>query len=323
MTGFKMRNTKLILSLLTVLLLGGLSFSVAAKAEQSFSIAAIVNEDAVSGADVYDRMKLIIASSGLRNTKEIRDEIMPQVLNSLVEEQLQMQEAARHKITITADEVAEGFETIASQNNMPSEKFRAILNHQGIPVRTLERQIESQIAWSKVVTQVIRPQIDISSRDVADRLERMRNGIGKNEYLVSEIFLPVEKSEDEPETRKLAQKLINEIQNNSAPFETVAVQFSRSPGAENGGSLGWIQDGQIAQELENSVKTLPVGGLSEPIRGLSGYHIIMLRDKRTLTEDNLPSEEEITNQIGFERLDKMQRRLLQDLKSAAFIDRRV
>jgi peptidyl-prolyl cis-trans isomerase SurA len=63
--------------------------------------------------------------------------------------------------------------------------------------------------------------------------------------------------------------------------------------------------------------------VSNPIRTQTGIYILQLRKKRTLTEDALPSRDDLTNQIGFERLDRVQQRALLDLKSAAFIDRRV
>src|SRR5690349_16568814 len=83
---------------------------------QSESIAAVVNQDAISQTDVNDRMKLIIASSGLGDTPDTREKLRPQILNSLVEEQLKIQEAKRLEITVTPEEVEEGFASIAAQN---------------------------------------------------------------------------------------------------------------------------------------------------------------------------------------------------------------
>jgi peptidyl-prolyl cis-trans isomerase SurA len=42
-----------------------------------------------------------------------------------------------------------------------------------------------------------------------------------------------------------------------------------------------------------------------------------------MTEENLPSREELTERIGTERLDRGQRRYLMDLRSSAYIESRV
>jgi peptidyl-prolyl cis-trans isomerase SurA len=117
--------------------------------------------------------------------------------------------------------------------------------------------------------------------------------------------------------------MANELQAKKAPFGPVAVQFSKAAGAEKGGTLGWIQQGQLQPELEKALFALEEGGVSNPIRLTDGIHILNLQKKRTITEDSIPKADEMANMIGFERLDRAQQRALLDLKSAAFIDRRV
>lgn len=88
-------------------------------------IAAVVNEDAITMSDVEDRMRLIIASSGLPNTPEIKNKLSGQVVGSLIEEQIKIQEGRRLEIDVTQDEINQGFATIAQQNNIPVDKFTA------------------------------------------------------------------------------------------------------------------------------------------------------------------------------------------------------
>ncbi len=59
------------------------------------------------------------------------------------------------------------------------------------------------------------------------------------------------------------------------------------------------------------------------VKGVGGYHIFFLRDKREIIEDTMPSVEGMTSTIGTQRMERLQRRHLQDLKAQAFIDTRV
>ncbi len=295
----------------------------AAKPQQIAGIAAVVNDEAISMSDVRERMKLVMASSGLPNNEDIRNKIMPQIVEGLIEEQLKMQETARSKLSVSDAEIEEGFATIAKQNNYTVEQFREILKKADISDRTLTRQIKAQLGWNKVVKEILRRQVDVNDKDVNTRVERMKAKIGQTEYLAAEIYLPVNDPKQAPEVQKFAQQMAQELQAKKAPFGAVAVQFSKAAGADKGGSLGWVQQGQLPPELDKVLTTLEVGGVSNPIRTNDGIHLLNLQKKRTITEDSIPPRDEMINMIGFERLDRVQQRTLLNLKSAAFIDRRI
>lgn len=306
------------------LMIAGLSaFAGSTLAQQSFGIAAVVNDEAISMTDVTDRMKLVMVSSGLPNSPEIRTKIMPQVIEGLIEEQLKMQEARRNKVEVTEEEVMEGLGIIAQQNKYDPEQFIVLLEKSGVPKSTLLSQIKAQLAWNKVVKDVLRNQVDVTDTDVATRVERMKSKIGQTEYLVAEIYLPLDNPKRNNETIEFAQRMVKELQAKKAPFGPVAAQFSKAAGAENGGSLGWIQAGHLEETLDKVLLTMNEDQVSDPIKTQSGLHILNLIKKRTLTEEAIPPRDEMMNQIGFERLDRIQQRVLLDLKSAAFIDRRV
>lgn len=299
------------------------SFAVPARAEQIAGIAAVVNDDAISMADVRERMKLILVSSGLPNNDEIRSKILPQVVESLIEEQLKLQEARRNKLEVSEEEVAEGFKIVATQNKYTPEQFSGLIQKAGISPDTLTDQIKAQLAWNKVIKEVLRRRVDVSDSDVNTRIERMKAKIGRTEYLAAEIYLPIENPKQVDQIQQFAQRMAAELQAKKAPFGPVAVQFSKAAGAEKGGTLGWIQEGQLQPELEKALLALEEGGVSDPIRMNDGIHILTLQKKRTITEESIPERDELTNMIGHERLDRVQQRTLLNLKSAAFIDRRV
>ena len=289
----------------------------------SETIFAVVNEDAITQSDVEDRMKLIMISSRMPNTQEMRDQLRPQILNTLIEEQLKFQEAARLEQVVTQEEIDSGFAQIAQQNNAPPEQFKEMIMRSGININTMYRQIESQSAWGKVVQTYIRPQISISDADVQDAMQRLKENIGETEYLLAEIFLPLEDPKEASELNLLANKLSQDLREQRVPFFKVAQQFSKSAGASSGGDLGWIQQSQLEEEISEVLAKMQPNEISTPVRTRTGYHILLLREKRTLSEDTMPSEAGMMNDIGTERLERMQRRHLQDLKAGAFIEQRV
>lgn len=292
-------------------------------ATQTQTIAVVVNEDAISERDVNDRLMLIIRSSGMQDTKEIRQNLRDQITKNLIEEQIKIQEAERLEIAISDEEIDSGFEKIAQQNNMSAEKFSGMLKRSGLNADTMRRQIKSQIAWSKVIAQELRPQVNISEADVDDAVERIRSNIGKIEYQLAEIFLPVEKPSEEKNVRDLANRLSIDIREKRATFFQVARQFSKSAGASRGGDLGWVQQSALSDEFKSTLKTMSENSVSTPIKSVAGYHILFLRGKRSLSEDTMPSKPQVAQNLGLERLERLQRQYLLDLKANAFIDMRV
>lgn len=292
-------------------------------AHSETGIAAVVNDDAISMKDLNDRLRLVMISSGLPNTAEIRSKMTDQVMGNLIEEQLRLQEAERLGIEIPQEEVVEGFGVIAQQNNMTPEQFQVAVTQSGVNISTMYRQIRAQIAWNKIVQQQMRPQISITETDVDAYLERIMNNKGKAEYLVAEIVLPVEDPGNESNVRELASRLVGQINSGQTPFFKLAQQFSKTAGASKGGDLGWVQQGSMSQEVEQVLATMEPNKVSAPIRTTNGYHIVLLREKRMITDETLPSSDEVVSILGLQRLERMARRYLLDLKSSAFIEKRI
>ena len=116
---------------------------------------------------------------------------------------------------------------------------------------------------------------------------------------------------------------MREIKTGKASFFNLAQQFSKAAGAVNGGDTGWLQETQLSEEILTGLQAVKKNQVTKPIKTLSGYHILFLRDIRTLTEDTMPSRDQIYYSLGTERLEKLQRRHLMDLKASSFIDLRV
>lgn len=286
-------------------------------------IAAVVNDGVVSMTDLTDRLRLVMISSGLPDTPEIREKLSAQVMSALIEEKIKVQEAERLGLEVTDEDVQNGFATIAQQNKMEAAQFEQVLQQSGINIATMYQQIRAQIAWTKVVQSQLRPRIVVTDADIEEELNRLNRNIGKTEYLVAEIALPVESAEAENKVKKLAENLIGEMRAGKAPFFKVAQQFSKAPGAPQGGDLGWIGAGQLPEELDQVLKTMEQGAISAPIRAVDGYHILLLRETREITPETIPSRDDIMSSIGLQRLERAQRRHYMDLRSAAFVETRV
>lgn len=243
-------------------------------------IAAVVNNQIVSVQDLEERLRLVMVTSGIRNGEEARTRLAPQVLRSLIEETLQMQEANRLGIQVDQGELDRALQNIAERNNLTLDQLRSFLETNGVPFETLVRQIRTQIAWVKVVNQQVRPRAQVTVDQLDMAVEEARKNRGQTEFLLSEIVLPVDSPAQEPSVAADAQRLVETIRE-GASFEALARQVSVAASAERGGNVGWVPESTIPAELLTRLESLEPGELSDPIRSSVGYHLFLVRDRRT------------------------------------------
>ena len=244
-------------------------------------IAVVVNDGLITSGDIHARLRLALMSSGLPATPEVEQRLLPQIVRGLIDEQLQLQEAKRLDITVPAAEIDKTLARIAEDNHIAGDMRGYIRSHGGSPT-ALEQQIRAGLAWSKVVQRELRPRVEVGDDEVDSVVERLRANAGKEEFLVSEIFLAVDSLKDEEPVKQVADKLIQQIKG-GANFGAVARQFSQGTGAATGGDIGWIQEGQLSSELNRALAGMHAGQVVGPVRSPSGYHILAVRQKRTIS----------------------------------------
>ncbi|MBX6742284.1 MAG: peptidylprolyl isomerase [Acetobacteraceae bacterium] len=253
-------------------------------AVQANRIVAVVNGEVVSRADVVGRTRLFALSAGIPVAPEMLDRLAPQVTRLLIDERLRMQEVQRRRIPVTDAEVAEAVTELEKRNNLPPGGLRNQLAQLGIQPRVLYDQIRTQIGWGRVLRQQLGPSAVPGEAEVQEAIQNARARIGQPEYLVSEIFIPVDDPDTESETRRFVEEVIRQLRSGT-PFPVVATQFSQSQTALQGGDLGWVRKEELDPEVASVVERMPPGAISNPIRVPGGYQIVTLRQKRESGRD--------------------------------------
>ncbi len=242
-------------------------------------ITAVVNDEIISAYDLQQRMRLVISSAGINPTPDVVSRIEQQVLRSLVDERLQLQEAKREDITVDELEIEEALTNLAQQNNMSANEVRNMLLHSAVDYSTLKDQIRAEIAWSKLVSQRFGGRVVISDVQVEAEFNRAIQSFSKPQFLLSEIVLRVEQPEQDDDVRHTAQRLADELRQ-GASFPALARQFSQSSTAGLGGDLGWMERDQLDPALQAALDRMSPGQLSPPVRTIRGYNIVVLRNRR-------------------------------------------
>jgi peptidyl-prolyl cis-trans isomerase SurA len=250
-------------------------------AAQATRIVAVVNGDVVSNADVDNRARLFALSTGLPVTQDVLSRLRQQITRQLVDERLRMQEVQRRRIVIPDKAIAEAIHDIETRNGLQPGALRNRLAADGVGQRTLIDQIRTQLGWTQVLREQLGEKATISDAEIADQQRLLAQQVGKPEYRVGEIFIPVEDPANAADAQRFAETVISELRA-GASFAVVAAQFSQNQTALQGGELGWVQANQLDSGVARLVAQMPVGAVSNPVKVPGGFSIVTLQGKREI-----------------------------------------
>ena len=254
-------------------------------------IVAVVNDEAISEEDLNGRVRLAMLAGNYPDSPEVREKLVPQVLRSLIDDQLRIQEAKRLKLTVDKEEVTNEMKSTAEQNHETLDQLKELLAKQGVPFSTMEKQVMAQVSWRKVIQKEIRKRIEVTPEEIEAAYSKMMASVNKQQYRVFEIFLPVDAPSDDARVKSFADNIEDQLAH-GGNFSKLAQQFSQAAGAAQGGDLGTVQDGELPDELDKTIHELPVGKVSDPVRTQAGWHILLVRAKGDALQGD-PAEAEV------------------------------
>ncbi|MFO0437233.1 MAG: peptidylprolyl isomerase [Phenylobacterium sp.] len=251
----------------------------------SETVAAVVNDEIISTFDLAQRMRLLIATSGIQPTQQNLPQFQREALSGLIDERLQIQELRRvedeqkTEIIPTNEDVDEQLTEMARENNANLQQFVNALAAQGIGSETLREQIRAQSGWQRWVRGRYGSRLRVGQDQVKAEMDRIAAASSRPQYQIAEVFIDAARVGGMDVALNGAEQLVTQMQQ-GAPFPAVARQFSASPSAAAGGDVGWITAGEMAPEIDAALDQMRPGQLSRPIPVRDGVYIVYLRDRR-------------------------------------------
>ncbi|MFK8249971.1 peptidylprolyl isomerase [Ancylobacter terrae] len=151
--------------------------------------------------------------------------------------------------------------------------------------------------------------------------EALKQQKPEEEVHARHILIRVEDAGNEKasaEAKKKIEDVIARVKKGE-DFATVAKQVTEDPsGKQDGGDLGFFTKDQMVPEFANVAFAMKPGEVSEPVKTQFGWHVIKVEEKR---EKPLPTLDQVKPQIEQYLAQKAQAELVQNLRSAAKIEK--
>ena len=253
--------------------------------EEVDAIAAIVDDDVVLVSELLSRYELFVAQAKQTGATEIppRETVLNQLMERLIVESLQIQEAERRGIIIDDETLTEAVTTFAGQNGMDLDGFQQSLAEEGVSYRSFREDIRREMLLGRVQRDMVNRQIYITEQDVADlRGSPFFKEWVSDQYRVGHILLRIEDPLSNVAVRAandMAVDILGKLRIGEE-FGKLAIAHSAGSTALEGGDLGWRRAAELPSLFSETVIELEIGETPDPITNSLGIHIIQLLDKR-------------------------------------------
>jgi len=249
------------------------------------AIHTIVNDDVITTTELEDRLKKIraqIKSSGVKLPPD--DLLRKQVLERFILERIQLQIAEKLGIRSNDQDIERALGIIAKKNNLSYDKLLQKIKSQNIDLAAYRQQIGLEVIMQKLTEREVNRATSVSESEVDLYIENRNRQLGNNDaYNLSHIMIPIPENpsaEAIATARKLSQEVLKKLAN-GANFSSIAIAYSKSKEALEGGKLGWRSAGQLPDIFVNAISALEPGQISQIIRSPNGFHILKVNEKRS------------------------------------------
>lgn len=253
-----------------------------AHAQDPFAVLAYVNQSPITAYDVQARAELLTVTGQVGVSKGSDASFRAEILADLIDETIQVDQAAQQGILPGQDAVETSFAQLAARNNLSPEEFEEVLRTRDIDPRLFKTQLLPQIAWNNVLRANANGRLGVSDEDLDARWSEIQAQAGRQEWLLTEIYL-------DGVTRATAEAAADSLR--AAPdFIALVRDISDSPSAADGGDLGWMQEGTLGAAREAAIREINVGEISAPVASAGGYFIYGIRATRPVGASSVSTE---------------------------------
>ena len=254
-------------------------------------IAAVVDTGVVLESEVDDQMKEITARLQAQNTALPPESVLrKQVLDRLILQRIQLEQAEHDGISISEDQLNAALEDVAKRNNIAFADLPTVLSQQGIDYAGYREEMRQQLTLGLLRQRDVLQRIAVTPREIDQFLEKQaKQPATGEEYNVSHILISVPPNATPAQIAEAQQKANDVYQraNKGEDFGKLAVAYSNSEDALEGGSLGWRQGSELPTFLTNLILGLKPGQVAAPLRTPTGIHIVKLNQVRSQEKNEI------------------------------------
>ncbi len=242
----------------------------------SVNIAAVVNDSIITSADVEQRRDIIMATANIPMTVENQQKITPRIVQSLIDESLELQDAKSQSITVTDEEVTKAVEGMGAKGEN-NESLRNFITRNNLSMVSVEGQVKAQLAWNKVVQKKLRRNVNVSQDEVARAQKSASTAPGEQDLRIEAISIRLAPG-NEAAAKKLAEEIALQIKSGT-DMATIAAHYIKQAEVHYNPPV-WVPETTMPAPLQQVVRNMKPGDVTPPLRSTQTLQILQLMDRQ-------------------------------------------
>lgn len=267
--------------------LGGLASqcALAQSAQGVDHIVAVVNSEPVVNSELrLETQRMLQQISQQRQTPPPALELRRLVLERIINEKVQLQQAAETGLRVDEAAVNQAEQNIATQNKMDVAELRRRIVREGTTVTAFRTQLRDQLTLTRLHEREVTGRIRVSDADVERALQEQRSEKADPfsfDINLAQILIAVPENVTEPQLALLTTQANKVFERARAgeDFNKLVQEVSAADKA-NGGALGLRRADRYPPAFVLATQQLPEGGIASVVRSGAGLHILKVLEKR-------------------------------------------
>ena len=281
----KMKNNKLLLSILAIGALVAAFFAGSTFFKNSEAVATVDGEKITKEA-LYDEMESQYGAS---------------ILDSLITNKLVELEAKKEGVQVTDAELEAELDAFIESYG-GEDTFNSALEYNGMTLDVFKKDMKN----SMLIEELLAPQVEITDEDMQTYFDENKEEFNQQEQVRASHILV----EDEATAQEVLEKI-----NAGEDFAELAKEYSTDGSAENGGDLGFFGKGDMVAEFEEAAWALEKDEVSDIVKSEFGYHIIKKTDYQAAEEAKFEDhKDEIKDALFYEEVNSLYPTFIEELK---------
>lgn len=248
-------------------------------------IVALVNSEPVTNNEV--RQRLLRAEQQMAQdgrAMPARDVLVREVMEQLINERAQMQQATELGITVDEAAITQAEQAIAAQNQLTPEGLRRSLAAEGMDINRFRNDLRNQILLQRVQERQVDSRVRVTDADIDDfiREQRGSNELANLELNLAHVLVAVPEGATPERLQELQARAqgVADKARAGADFALLAREFSDAPERTNGGVFGMRSVNRLPTLFVDATRALNVGGVAGPLRSPAGFHVLKVIEKK-------------------------------------------
>jgi peptidyl-prolyl cis-trans isomerase SurA len=213
-------------------------------------------------------------------------EVLRTALDRMLDDQLIRRAATRAHLTVSEDDVDEFIGRMATERGATPEQIYAALQQEGVSRTEYRTYMESEVLQLRVLQARVRGRINITDADLQQAYRRaVREAADQTVPTVAHVLIGVAEDATPDQVAAARQRARRSCPAGARGrgLRHLARQMSDDTASrESGGVLGEIQPGSLPEELDRAITALALGGVSDPVQGPAGWHVMRLVSRRAV-----------------------------------------